>query len=115
MQVQGLFAVACVAEFEPSVEWYARLFGREPDERPMDWLVQWRFAGGAIQVWKDAERAGRSLATIVVPDIEAERRRLADAGLHLGEASRGDYGAVAQIDDPDGNRLTLAEPPKQQA
>ena len=112
MQVQGIFAVICVADFEQSVGWYGLLFGREADERPMDWLAQWRFAGGALQVWKDAARAGRSLATIVVPDIEAERRRLADAGLALAEASKGDHGAIAQIGDPDGNRLTLAEPPK---
>ena len=39
MQVQGLCAVDCVADFERSVEGYRRLSGRGPDERPMDWLV----------------------------------------------------------------------------
>ena len=108
----GLYSVACVGEMARSTQWYAKLLGREPDDRPMDGLIQWRTPAGGLQVWKDEERAGRSLLTLVVPDLGVARAELARAGLTLGPESRGDYGAVAQIDDPDGNRLTLAEPPE---
>ncbi|NGP16670.1 VOC family protein [Devosia aurantiaca] len=76
-------------------------------------MAQWRNMGAAgLQLWHDAERAGKSNTTIVVPDLAAERMRLAEAGLDLGAIATGEFGAVAQISDDEGNRLTLAEPPK---
>jgi hypothetical protein len=47
MEILGIFAVACVSDMERSVEWYARLIGRAPDDRPMEGLVQWRSSNGA--------------------------------------------------------------------
>jgi predicted enzyme related to lactoylglutathione lyase len=44
--------------------------------------------------------------------MDLARKRLAAASLQLEPDIRGDFGIVAQISDPDGNRLTLAEPPK---
>jgi len=48
----------------------------------------------------------------VVPDIEAERERLAAVGITFEQTQRGDFGAIAHVDDPEGNRITLAEPPR---
>jgi predicted enzyme related to lactoylglutathione lyase len=111
----GIFAVVCVYDFEQGVDWYTWLFGRKPDERPMEWLAQWRFTVGGVQVWKDEKRAGGSLATVVVSSIAAERARLAEAGLRLGPGEGGEHGLVARIEDPDGNQIVLAEPPPYQA
>ncbi len=114
MDILGIFAVACVTDMERSVEWYARLIGRAPDDRPMDGLVQWRSGGGAgLQLVLDVEKAGSSLITIVTPDLDLARKRLAAASLLLEPDIQGDFGILAQTSDPDGNRLTLAEPPGQ--
>ncbi len=113
MEVQELFAVACVSNMERSVEWYTGLIGREPDDRPMDGLVQWRNLGGAgLQLVLDAERAGRSLVTIVTPKMDDSRSELSSHNLELGPDIRGDYAVIAQIRDPDGNEITLTEPPE---
>jgi hypothetical protein len=47
MEILGIFAVVSVSDLERSVEWYARLMGRAPDDHPMDGLVQWRSSNGA--------------------------------------------------------------------
>lgn len=113
MDVTGIFAVACVSDMERSVRWYTKLMGRAPDDRPMDTLVQWRNPGaGGVQLFLDAGRAGRSLITIVTPLMAKARAGLDAAGVKLGPDVSGDWGIIAQVDDPDGNRLTLAEPPK---
>lgn len=113
MDTQQIFAVACVSDMGRSVKWYSSLFGREPDDRPMDGLVQWRIGQSAgLQLVLDAAKSGNSLITIVTPKMDAAREGLAAAGLDLEPDIQGDYGIIAQISDPDGNRLTLAEPPR---
>jgi predicted enzyme related to lactoylglutathione lyase len=112
MSIIGIFAEVCVVDIERSVAWYAKFFGRPPEDRPMDGLVQWRNGPAGFQVWRDAERAGHSVSTIVVESMDVERARLDAAGLDLQADREGGFGIVAQIEDPDGNRLTLAEPPK---
>lgn len=113
MNIQGTYAVVAVADMGPAIEWYSKLMGRAPDQRPMDTLVQWWKPGTiGLQVTRDAARAGQSLVTIVTPVMADARAALSDAGLKLGPETRGDYGAIAKIDDPEGNRITLAEPPK---
>lgn len=112
MDIAGLFAVVCVSDMERSVDWYARLIGRAPDDRPMAGLVQWRTTRGAgLQLVLDVDKSGSSLMTIVTPDMASARRQLAAAALQLEPDVQGDFGTIAQISDPDGNRLTLAEPP----
>lgn len=113
MEIQGLFAVASVSEMERGEAFYTALVGRPPDDRPMDGLIQWRGIGTAgIQVALDPTKAGHNGITIVTPDMSAARRDLEAACLDLGDDIQGDFGILAQIDDPDGNRLNLAEPPK---
>lgn len=57
MKIQGLFAVVCVSDMQRSTAWYSRLFGRDPDDRPMDGLVQWRdLAGAGLQLVLDEKR-----------------------------------------------------------
>lgn len=111
--VQGVYACACVTDFDEALVWYTKFMGRAPDDRPFAGMAQWRNMGGAgLQLWQDDERAGKSIMTVVVPVMAEERQRLTKAGLTLAPDNVGDWGVVAQILDPEGNRITLAEPPK---
>ncbi len=111
MRLQGIYACIAVADFATGVDFYIKLMGREPDDRPMPNMVQWR-KGGGLQIWHDPAHAGHSRTTIVVDNMAIERQRLAPLGLHPGPDAAGDWGIVAQLTDPDGNQITLAEPPK---
>lgn len=107
-----MFAVVSVSDMERSAAWYARLMGRDPDDRPMKGLVQWHGpGGGGLQLVRDTTKAGSSLLTIITPTMGVARSALAAAGLRLEPDVQGDFGIIAQIGDPDGNRITLAEPP----
>ena len=111
MRIKGIYACIAVSDFEAGVDFYTRLMGREPDDRPMPGMVQWRRDGG-LQIWHDPAHAGHSCSTIVVHAMHTERQLLAAAGIALGPDAVGDWGIVAQIADADGNQITLAEPPK---
>jgi predicted enzyme related to lactoylglutathione lyase len=52
------------------------------------------------------------MITIVTPTMAKIRKTLGAGGLQLESDFQGDFGIIAQINDPDGNRLTLAEPPR---
>lgn len=111
--VQGVYTSAVVADLQASVEWYTRFMGRPADDHPLPDMVQWRNMGGAgLQLWYDPKHAGHSVMTVVVPNLSVEKTRLAAAGLTLVNEASGDFGAIAQLFDPDGNRINLAEPPK---
>ncbi|WP_040491187.1 VOC family protein [Ilumatobacter nonamiensis] len=114
MNIQGLYAAAAVTDMERAEAFYTALLGRGPDDRPMDGLIQWRpFDNAGIQLFADTDNAGHSSITIVAPDMAAARRELSSNGLDLGDDVQGDFGVIAQISDPDGNRITLAEPPRE--
>lgn len=111
--VQGIYACLAIADFERGLAFYTRLMGRAPDDRPMPGMAQWRNMNGAgLQLWHEPDHAGHGRTTIVVSVMDEERRRLDAAGVPLGPDVTGDWGIVAQITDPDGNQVTLAEPPK---
>jgi len=112
MHCIGLFAVSPVQDLAAALDWYTRLFGRGPDDRPIPDLAQWYLDGFGFQVMRVPDHAGGGMATLVVADIEAERARLIAAGIESGPTVRGDFGAIAKLADPEGNRLTLAEPPR---
>ncbi|NLS16114.1 VOC family protein [Rhizobium sp. P40RR-XXII] len=112
MQIQGIYAALATASMDRAETFYTQLFDREPDDRPMDGLIQWRNVAGAnIQIFHDQEKAGSGRLTIVVPKMDEARKSLEDFGVKLTGELDGDYGRIAQFADPDGNRITLAEPP----
>jgi predicted enzyme related to lactoylglutathione lyase len=112
MQIQGIYAALAAASMDRAERFYTQLFERAPDDRPMDGLIQWRNVAGAnIQIFQDPENTGSGRLTIVVPKMDEARRSLEEMGVKLTGELEGDYGRIAQITDPDGNRITLAEPP----
>lgn len=108
MEVAKVYAVVSTADLARARDWYARLFGRDPDLSPMPEVREWHFGDGGVQVVDDAERAGRSMLTLIVRDLDAARGALQSRGLAL--ASGGDFARIAQIADADGNHVTLAQP-----
>ena len=110
MQPQKLYAVISTANLDRAREWYGKLFGREPDLTPMAEVHEWYVGDGGLQVVDDAERAGRSMLTIIVDHLESTRADLQSRSLLLGPVSSGDFASTAQISDPDGNLVTFAQP-----
>jgi predicted enzyme related to lactoylglutathione lyase len=108
--ISKVYAVISTAQLARAHAWYAQLFGRRSDLHPMAEVHEWYFANGGVQLVADAERAGRSMLTLIVSDLEAARAELQTRHLSLGPATASDFAIVAQIRDPDGNQLTFAEP-----
>lgn len=113
MSLIGVFAALPVSDLGTAAAWYEQLIGRAPDHRPMATLVQWVGPAGGLQLFEDPARAGGGLATLVFDDLAARDAALAHAGISIGAITRGAFGAVATLEDPDGNRIHLTEPPVQ--
>lgn len=59
MAIDHVLSVIPTADIEAARRWYERLLGRNPDNRPMDSLVEWQVTGsGWVQVAVATERAG---------------------------------------------------------
>ena len=112
MKVQKIYTALLTANLAAAEGWYTKLLGRGPDNRPMDTLVQWElFDQAGLALSTDGEIAGKGMMFLYVDDVAAERRRLQDLGIVLGDDIEGDYSTLAQVSDPDGNLVTLATPP----
>ena len=112
MLIQGIYVAIAASDMAASEGFYTKLFGRGPDSRRMDSLIQWRDVAGAnVQVFLNDRNAGASMCTIVVPSIADARKHLAAVGLSLGQEQSGEFGKIAHIKDPAGNNIALAEPP----
>ncbi len=112
MRLQKIYAALLTADLAAAEAWYTKLLGRGPDYRPMDSLVQWElYDQGGLMLSSSAEIAGKGVAFLYVDDLAAERRRLQDLGIVLGDDIPGDYSTLAQVRDPDGNLVTLATTP----
>ena len=112
MNLQKFYTALLTADLLAAEDWYTKLLGRGPDNRPMDTLVQWElFDQGGLALSTDVEIAGRGVMFLYVEDLATERRRLRGLGIVLGDDIPGDYSTLAQLRDPDGNLITLATPP----
>lgn len=112
MHLQKTYTSLLVADLAAAEDWYAKLLGRGPDNRPMDSLAQWEFFEQAgLMISTSEEIAVRGAVFLYVDDVVAERGRLQTLGIALGDDIEGDYSTLAQVRDPDGNLITLATPP----
>ena len=112
LSITETFAGVAVPELGPARDWYERLFGREPDLIPNEREVAWNLSkGGWIYVVEDHERAGRSLLTLLVDDLDAELATIAAGGIEP-QSTETIPGAVRKVEltDPAGNRVTLGQP-----
>jgi catechol 2,3-dioxygenase-like lactoylglutathione lyase family enzyme len=101
MKLQTIYPSLLTADLPAAERWYTRLFGRGPDHRPMSTLVHWELFGDAgLMLSSSKEIAGKGSVFLYVEDLAAERRRLQDAGIELGDDDEGDYSTLAQVRDP---------------
>lgn len=112
MHTEAVYAAIAVADIERSIAWYSKLLGRNADERPMKEAAEWRLtSGGGIQLVLDGTRAGKSIATVGLSDLDRTVQEVKARGVAL-EPIAGGAGqfSIAQVSDPDGNVLTFAQP-----
>lgn len=113
MQIDYVFAAVSSRDLAIAEAFYTTVLGREPDDRPMPTLIQWRgVANAGIQVFLDTDKPGGGSMTLVVANVETVAHHLTDAGYAAGDIRQGDFGRILRVRDPDGNALFFAEPPK---
>jgi len=97
-----------------AIDWYTRLSGRPPDMLPNEREAAWQLAGaGWLYVLVDPPRAGSSLNTLLVDDLNGFLSGLAERRIDAGPVETiGDGVRQAIVTDPDSNRLKLAQPPR---
>jgi predicted enzyme related to lactoylglutathione lyase len=105
-----LFAGVPVSDIAVARRFYERLFGRPPDLVPHEREVAWQLAeGGWVYVVEDAPRAGRSLLSLIVEDLDAELAPVEERGLEVTRLSGGPP-FKAEVVDPDGNKVSFGQP-----
>lgn len=111
LKADKVLAAVAVADIEAAIGWYGKLIGRNCDERPMKEAAEWQLAsGGSLQLVSDPARAGKSIATIGVSDIDTLVADLNASGIKA-EATppSSSMFRLAQVRDPDGNLLTFSQ------
>jgi predicted enzyme related to lactoylglutathione lyase len=106
--MEVLFASVPVADLDALMNWYEQLFGRPADIVPNANEVMWSVAGnGWLYVIEDPERAGRTVVTISVSDLEEFVTELAGRGISAGPIEPvGVAGLKANTVDVDGNVIS---------
>jgi len=105
---EKLMANMAVTDSARAERWYAQLFGRAPDSRPMPGLIEWQLHERfGVQVWVDNNRAGSSTVVLEVPDLDATAGRLTQAGIEHGGPQPGGGARILQVADPDGNGVVF--------
>jgi metallophosphoesterase (TIGR00282 family) len=112
--VSEVFASIPVGDRDAAVGWYGRLLGRPPDLIPNEDEAAWRITdGGWIYVIADAARAGSSLQTLLVEDLDGLLASVAARGVAIGPVAVMSNGVRhTTLTDADGNRLKLGQVPR---
>jgi catechol 2,3-dioxygenase-like lactoylglutathione lyase family enzyme len=118
--ISNVFAGIVVADIERARQWYAGVFGRDPDAAPMGGLYEWRFGDHCVQVvelntvrriqdlplWGSG---GASSITLVVEDAQsAARAAVASGGKNVSHYD-GPAFQTSSVCDPEGNLVTFLE------
>jgi predicted enzyme related to lactoylglutathione lyase len=109
--VQHVFAGVAVADYASALPWYERLFGRQPDVIVKGDEAMWRVTDtGWVYVHGDSSRAGQTVLTLLVENLEDRVAQLAGRGIATSaiETVPGLYRKTL-ITDPEGNTITLGE------
>ena len=106
-----LFASVPVADLRAAMGWYELLFERAADIAPNESEVMWRVAqSGWLYVIQDPQRAGRTVVTIAVNDLDEFVADLGGRGINAGPIEAvGEAGRKANVVDRDGNVISLIQ------
>jgi catechol 2,3-dioxygenase-like lactoylglutathione lyase family enzyme len=110
--ITHLYAGVPVTDLDASIDWYTRLFGRDPDFRAGNEIL-WEIAPAAtLFIEPDAERAGTGRITLSVTGLDALLESLAVRRIDHEPIETYSNGVRhVKIPDPDGNAIAFAEPP----
>jgi predicted enzyme related to lactoylglutathione lyase len=112
MTITHVFTGLPVADYNAAYPWYVRLLGREADMFPHDGECVWRLTSiSSIYVVQDPQRAGRSLVTLALDDLDAQERRMQAAGFVFAVEEGGVPPRRLVVTDTDGNKLTFFHDP----
>jgi predicted enzyme related to lactoylglutathione lyase len=110
MRVDVAFTGIAVSELTSARAFYGRLFGRGPDIVASDDEVMWRLTDSAwLYVVVDGARAGRSLVTLAVEDLDAALVELEVRSVAPEQVEEMEAGRKATVRDPDGNTLAIVQ------
>lgn len=111
MTMQVLFASVPVTELAEARPWYEQLFGRAADVVPNDTECMWKVSGdGWLYVIEDPGRAGATVVTVAVDDLDRFVADLGARGIRSGPIEAvGEAGRKATVVDVDGNAISWIE------
>ena len=110
MSINNALAGVAVTSIDDAIRWYERVLGSTP-RRPMPEVAEWQFAdGGALQVFVDKERAGRSSVTFVVTSVDEQIAALTAGGVQIINTTNSAVARTAVVKDPDCNQIVFAQP-----
>jgi hypothetical protein len=108
-----LFAGLAVSEYQRALTWYKRLMGSEPAFLPNATEAVWELAEHRyLYIAELPERAGRSLLTVFVGDLDDRAGSIRARGIQ--PAAQETYGnGVRKViyRDPDGNEIGFGGAP----
>lgn len=108
MTITRVLAQSTVDDLAAAEDWYTRVFGRQPDARPMPGLLEWHLGDAfGVQVWSEPDRAGHSSMVLDESDLDALVERLNDAGIANEGPQDARSSRVLVVVDPDGNRVVF--------
>ncbi|MEJ5018569.1 glyoxalase/bleomycin resistance/dioxygenase family protein [Ochrobactrum vermis] len=111
MVLTAIFAQLNCSDLKRSTEWFATIFDRGPDARPMQGLAEWHHGSSAgFQLYQNPADAGHGTLTLIVRDVRAEHARLSFDGIRPGNVETADYTTILRLHDPDRNLVVLAQP-----
>lgn len=106
-----IFAQLSCSDIVGSRLWFEKFFGRAPDAEPMAGLSEWHHQKAAgLQLFENADNAGRGTLTVIVSDLKAEHARTEALGLKPGPIEAATTTSLVRLHDPDGNLVVLAQP-----
>jgi catechol 2,3-dioxygenase-like lactoylglutathione lyase family enzyme len=106
-----LFAGLRVRDLKLSQPWYERLLG-EPFSFPLETEAVWMLAEGRAVYVVEHERAGASVVTIMVDDLDRHVATVASHGLEPDQRETLSNGVrKAVYRDPDGNEVAFGDVP----
>jgi predicted enzyme related to lactoylglutathione lyase len=109
MAIENALAGVAVKDLDSAVTFYETLIGKTAS-RPMAEVAEWTFPnGGALQLFRDADRAGASSVTLAVNDIGKTVGELGQRGVAIGERTNSPAVRTARVADLDGNQIVLAQ------
>ena len=102
-----LFAGIPVGDYERALAWYGRLLGSEPSFLPNAIEAVWELAEHrSLFIEVRPEHAGHAMHTIIVDDLEARVREIADRGIEPAEDETYSNGVrKVTYRDLDGNEI----------